>query len=110
MSATLAEVKARLAHALKDSERRQHELQIDSYQSAVDELREQIIEYEELEQGKRRCFKCASLIELPQTLIKARIARGLSQKEFARGKWTAMFAKRKYSSSPLTLSLSKINN
>lgn len=64
-----------LAHT---SLRKLHE---DSYQVLIGELQADLIEYEELRQGKLLRFECASLNELPQVLIKARIVRGLSQRE-----------------------------
>ncbi len=70
----------RASDADKDNHllRKLHE---DSYQALIDDLQADLQEYEELRQCKLQHFECASLIELPQTLIKARIARGISQKE-----------------------------
>lgn len=58
----------------------------DSYQSQVDELKEQISEYETL--TNHNCYtplvlKLDSINHLPQLLIKVRIAVKLSQKELA---------------------------
>jgi HTH-type transcriptional regulator/antitoxin HigA len=50
-------------------------------QSQIDELAEEIREYEALRSGAISILKAQSLSELPQILIKARIAQGLSQRE-----------------------------
>ncbi|HEX3532350.1 MAG TPA: helix-turn-helix transcriptional regulator [Thermoanaerobaculia bacterium] len=57
--------------------------QRDSLQSQMDELREQIAEYEALRSGTRTVISLDSLEELPQALIQARIAAGLSQAQLA---------------------------
>lgn len=51
--------------------------------SQLQELREQLREYRELRDGKRKSFVSNSLQSLPEWLIKARIARGLTQKQLA---------------------------
>lgn len=56
----------------------------DQYDSQIDELREQLAEYEALRAGKVRELELRSLKELPGALIRARIAAGLSQRELAR--------------------------
>lgn len=53
-------------------------------ESELDELRKQIKEYEGLKSGKRKVLKGSSLHALPEMLIKARIAAGLTQKDLAR--------------------------
>lgn len=58
-------------------------LQEDSYQALIDDLQADLREYEGLRQGKLLRFECTSFRELPQMLIKARIARGFSHKELA---------------------------
>lgn len=57
--------------------------QKDAIQSQYEELREQVEMYESLRAGTHRVFFVESFDELPQVLIKARIAGGLSQKELA---------------------------
>ena len=52
-------------------------------QSQADELSEQIREFEALQSGAVSVLKAQSLAELPCLLIKARIARGLSQRNLA---------------------------
>ena len=52
-------------------------------ESQAQELREQLKEYEALRAGKKTTFVFDSLTSLPEGLIKARIARGLTQKQLA---------------------------
>lgn len=52
-------------------------------ESQAQELREQLTEYEALRAGKKTTFVFDSLTSLPEGLIKARIARGLTQKQLA---------------------------
>ena len=56
----------------------------DQYDSQIEELRDQLAEYEALRAGKVRELELRSLKELPDALIRARIAAGLSQQELAR--------------------------
>jgi ribosome-binding protein aMBF1 (putative translation factor) len=51
--------------------------------SQLESLRAEISEYESLKAGRQRVFEVASFAELPQTLIKARIAQGMTQKDLA---------------------------
>jgi ribosome-binding protein aMBF1 (putative translation factor) len=55
----------------------------DALASQYDELRQQLDEYEALISGRRKVFEGNSFDELPEMLIKARIAAGLTQKELA---------------------------
>ena len=57
--------------------------QRDALQSQLDELREQIAEYEALRSGQQAVISLNSLEELPQALIRARIAAGLTQRDLA---------------------------
>jgi ribosome-binding protein aMBF1 (putative translation factor) len=57
--------------------------QRDALQSQLDELREQIAEYESLKSGQQAVISLNSLEELPRALIRARIAAGLTQRELA---------------------------
>lgn len=52
-------------------------------QSQIDELAEEVLDYEALQSGAVSILKAASLTELPRILIKARIAQGLSQRQLA---------------------------
>jgi transcriptional regulator with XRE-family HTH domain len=69
------------------SEERLHPLlekaQRESLQSKMDDLREQMTEYEALRSGGRSVISLDSLEELPQALIQARIAARLSQAQLA---------------------------
>lgn len=56
----------------------------DAMESQLDDLREQLAEYDALRSGKVSVLELASLDELPEALICARIAAGLTQKELAR--------------------------
>ncbi len=57
--------------------------QADALKSQMESLRSEIAAYEDLRSGKERVFLSHSFDELPETLIKARIAAGLSQKDLA---------------------------
>ncbi len=57
--------------------------QQDALHSQLDDLRAEADEYKALQAGKRRVLKLDSLDQLPQALIRARIARGLTQKQLA---------------------------
>ena len=55
----------------------------DGLQSMIDELREEIQEYERTKQGDVDITSLTSVQLVPTTLIKARIAKGLSQRQLA---------------------------
>lgn len=57
------------------------EAEIEALQSQADDLRQEIAEYEELATGKTRVLEHVSFDQLPDALIKGRIAAGLSQKQ-----------------------------
>ncbi len=57
--------------------------QLDALQRQQESLRQELADYEALKGSGLRVFPAASFDELPRTLIKARIAAGLSQKELA---------------------------
>lgn len=52
-------------------------------ESQLEELREQLAEYEALQANPAAALEYDSLRELPETLIRARIASGLTQQELA---------------------------
>jgi len=52
-------------------------------QSQIDELAEQVSDYEALQSGAVSILKAQGLSELPKILIKSRIARRLSQRDLA---------------------------
>ena len=58
--------------------------QRDAIRSQLDELREQIAEYDSLRSGQQAVISLDSLEELPRALIQARIAAGLTQRELAK--------------------------
>jgi ribosome-binding protein aMBF1 (putative translation factor) len=62
---------------------RLQQAEIDAVQSEIDVLRGQIEEYEALQAGRRRVADLSVIETIPQALIQARIASGLSQKELA---------------------------
>jgi ribosome-binding protein aMBF1 (putative translation factor) len=55
----------------------------DALRSQLDELREELQEYERLRSGRRRTIAVDSFEDLPRALVQARIAAGLSQKDLA---------------------------
>jgi len=55
----------------------------DAMESQLEELRDEIGEYEALRSGKVGVLELSSLAELPKALIRARIAVGLTQKSLA---------------------------
>ncbi len=59
------------------------ELEGDALDSQLLELRLQLEEYENLRSGETRVIVVESFDKLPQALVKARIALGLSQKDLA---------------------------
>ncbi|WP_245395184.1 helix-turn-helix domain-containing protein [methane-oxidizing endosymbiont of Gigantopelta aegis] len=59
------------------------EAQISALKSQISDLMAQVTEYELLKEGKIKYTECSDLNVLPKTLIRARISKGLSQKEFA---------------------------
>jgi len=57
--------------------------QKDAMRSQLQSLRQQINEYERLRRGGGKALDVTSIEKLPQSLIRARIAAGLTQKELA---------------------------
>jgi len=66
-----------------DLEPEMRRLYKDAYESQVQELREQLAEYETLRAGQVSVLELDSLADLPEALIRARIAAGLTQKNLA---------------------------
>jgi ribosome-binding protein aMBF1 (putative translation factor) len=56
----------------------------EAMESQLEELREQLAEYDALRSGKVAVLEIEGLQELPTALVRARIASGLTQKELAR--------------------------
>lgn len=55
----------------------------EALKSQLDDLQAEVREYEELASGKVGVLELGSLADLPQALVRARIASGLSQKDLA---------------------------
>jgi DNA-binding Xre family transcriptional regulator len=77
--AALARLETVEAHRPPDMRRVMRE----AMESQLEELREEIAEYDALRSGKVGVLELASLAELPDALIRARIAVGLTQKRLA---------------------------
>jgi ribosome-binding protein aMBF1 (putative translation factor) len=67
----------------KDLHRDLQQAMREGTESQLQELREELAEYEALRAGKVTSFEFDSLASVPIGLIKARIAKGLTQKELA---------------------------
>jgi DNA-binding XRE family transcriptional regulator len=59
------------------------QVHLDALNSQLEELQEEITEYEALKTGEIKGVTINSFEEWPEVLIKARIARGWSQEQFA---------------------------
>ncbi len=59
------------------------QVHLDALNSQLEELQEEIVEYEALKTGEIKGVTINSFEEWPEVLIKARIARGWSQEQFA---------------------------
>jgi transcriptional regulator with XRE-family HTH domain len=59
------------------------DLEAKALRSQLDELQQQLADYEDLQSGSRGVISVDSFDRLPHALVKARIAAGLSQKELA---------------------------
>ncbi len=62
---------------------RLQKLEKDALRSQLDELRDEVDQFEQLRSGGPKPIHIESFDELPGALVKARIAAGLSQKELA---------------------------
>jgi ribosome-binding protein aMBF1 (putative translation factor) len=71
------------AEGAKKAKPRLHRAMLDGLKSQIDELSEEIAEYERLKKRKVRSIAMNSLEELPLVLMKARIAQGLTQADLA---------------------------
>lgn len=80
---------ARFEEALRNlqadttSDRKRRELEIAAVRAQLGDLQAELDEYEELRSGTIRSFEAASLPELAVALVKARIAKGWSQRRLA---------------------------
>ena len=75
------------------------QLEIDAVRSQADDLRNEIDEYDQLRSGAVSTFEAASLDDLATLLIKARIARGWSQRDLAEALGVAEQQIQRYESS-----------
>jgi DNA-binding XRE family transcriptional regulator len=75
---------ARNREPSRDVDPRIHQAMIESLESELAVLREQLERYEALKAGKVKSRKARSLRELPIVLIEGRIAAGLTQRELAK--------------------------
>ena len=66
-----------------DGRSRLEQLQIDAARAQADDLRVELADYELLKSGSTRTFEASSLRGLADALIKARIARGWTQRRLA---------------------------
>lgn len=64
-----------------DLDPRLHQLMREGIESQLKELHEELAEYDVLRSGRVTVLELNSLTELPEALIRARIASGLSQKQ-----------------------------
>jgi len=71
------------AAARPDRNMRLRRMEEDALRSQLQELNEEVQEYERLRSGKQEVIHLDSLDALPRALVQARIASGLSQKELA---------------------------
>jgi transcriptional regulator with XRE-family HTH domain len=60
-----------------------HKAQVAALRSQLEDLRTDLAEYDSLRAGKSRVLELTSLDELPQALIRARIASGMTQRDLA---------------------------
>ena len=59
------------------------QLELDAVRARADDLRAEIVEYVHLRSGEQSTFTAGSLAEVATVLVKARIARGWSQRQLA---------------------------
>lgn len=78
-----ASTAAKAAGTQPDIHPRLAEAQREALRSQIEELNQEVREYEALRSGKVTKFEAASLDDLPVLLVKARIARGVTHKELA---------------------------
>ena len=79
----------KFSHALRETGTRSkidpllQKLEIDALRSQLQDLEQELREYELLRSGQESVLTLDSFAELPRALIKARVASGLTQKELA---------------------------
>src|SRR5688500_16888647 len=60
-----------------------HQARLDAVMAQLEKLRDELNEYDALKSGRIEQIEASTLLDLPVALIKARIARGLSQSALA---------------------------
>ena len=83
-------------------DRKRRALEIAAVQAQLGDLQAELAEYEELRSGTIRSFEAASLPELAVALVKARIAKGWSQRRLAEELGVAEQQIQRYESSAYT--------
>ena len=81
--ATFEAAATNLEAGLKDPGGKLAQLELAAVKAQADDLRAEIAEYELLRSGAVTTFEASSLAELPTLLVKARIARGWTQRDLA---------------------------
>jgi ribosome-binding protein aMBF1 (putative translation factor) len=66
-----------------ENQKLRYQAHLDALNSQLEELREEVEEYEKLKEGKIERLQYDSFEQLPEALIKARIVRGLTQEQLA---------------------------
>ncbi len=66
-----------------DKRTKMQQLQIDAALAQADDLRIELSDYEQLRSGEQRTFEATSLRGIADLLIKARVARGWTQRRLA---------------------------
>jgi HTH-type transcriptional regulator / antitoxin HigA len=81
--AELAKLRSALAATLADGNDDLNAIEADALRSQIGDIETEIMEYELLKLGQVTFSETCSLAELPRVLVRARIARGLSQTDLA---------------------------
>jgi len=79
---SIAELKTLPAPTTRNEEL-DYQLYFDAFTSQIEEFKEEIAAYEKLKQGETEQLPIDLFEKLPEALIKARIARGLTQEQLA---------------------------
>jgi DNA-binding Xre family transcriptional regulator len=73
----------KLTEATASSKALRVKMQADSLSSDIQKMRAEVAEYEKLKRGKVKVLTAKTFHELPEVIIKARIARSMTQKQLA---------------------------
>ncbi|MBW4620479.1 MAG: helix-turn-helix domain-containing protein [Cyanosarcina radialis HA8281-LM2] len=66
-----------------ENQKLRHQVHLDALNSQLEEMLEEVEEYENLKEGKIERLQLDDFQQLPEALIKARIVRGLTQEQLA---------------------------